>query len=81
MESKEILTRVVTKEVLRLSLTGQEAGGKDNVHGEFGTTSDWTANKAVVMSWVGDQANIDHILHVIVLLDAGSDRTPSEKAA
>jgi len=50
----EIARRVVNKEVLRRAFQGLALPYTgDNVHGEFGTVSDWPAHRPVVQTWIG----------------------------
>ncbi|TMQ06654.1 MAG: hypothetical protein E6J90_45825 [Deltaproteobacteria bacterium] len=53
----EIAKRVVNKEVLRRAFEPlQLPYSGDNVHGEFGSVSDWTGYRGAVVAWVGGNA-------------------------
>jgi hypothetical protein len=61
VRSEPIFRRVMIKEVLRRAfaqaLGGIGLSGGENVHGEFGSVADWTANEPAVHAWLQDSQN------------------------
>jgi len=76
----EIAQRVVNKEVLRRAFTGTAiAYSGDNVHGEFGTVSEWTAHRTVVQAWI--TANAQELADIVrTILRRTEMNTPAESA-
>ncbi|MFN7970780.1 MAG: DEAD/DEAH box helicase [Acidobacteriota bacterium] len=64
----EIAKRVVNKEVLRRAFEPlQLPYSGDNVHGEFGSASDWAGFRAAVAAWVGANPQTIHEICSAVL--------------
>lgn len=79
MTSQAIFQRVLVKEVMRQAFplaemnlqaagVGLASGGTDNVHGEFGSVSDWIHYAPEIAAWLNDPANEGAILSVLDIL-------------
>lgn len=79
MRSQEIFQRVLTKEVLRQAFpvarlhlqamgVGLTSDGTDNVHGEFGTITDWTHYAPEIAAWLNNPANESEICSALAIL-------------
>jgi len=59
--SEDIFKRIVYKEILKKAFDdcGISTDQNDNVHGQFGTVTDWKGkNKAIILNWLKAQENI-----------------------
>ena len=64
----EIIRRVVNKEVLQRAFGPLDLPySGDNVHGEFGTVSEWTDHRGQVVRWINDNsATIEEVCRAVV---------------
>ena len=81
VRTREIAERVIYKEILNRSLGQNSMSQTDNVHGSFGSVSDWSTNQEVVEKWIrGNKSTINHIIRVVTKSTAISDSEKKEIA-
>ncbi|MCS6925254.1 MAG: DEAD/DEAH box helicase [Candidatus Binatia bacterium] len=76
LKSKEILRRVLAKEVLRRAFQAASpasAPSADSVHGEFGTVDEWKSVAPRIRDWIFAPAHEPEIRQIIDVLCAGSE--------
>ena len=93
LRSPDILKRVLSKEVIYNAfrqVPGFAADYENNVHGEFGTISDWEVNRNTLVEWIkNNRQKIEQIVQLLVteteldvkkeeLIDWGLNRFVSE---
>lgn len=73
LERPEIFMRILNKEILKRAFECVDLKNEDlsdNIHGEFGISSNWNIYKPIVQKWIED--NKDTILNLIKFLKKGT---------
>lgn len=81
-ERAPILRRMAAKELLRRAFVGcgfESAGGRESVHGEFGSIHEWPARAAAIAGWLGSPEGRATSSHVLATLQAGTGGVASAK--
>lgn len=77
VRTREIAERIVYKEILYAAFGISKPGSSDSVHGNFGTISEWGANKEIVYEWLNN--NNDKIKHIIKVVTRGTELTEKQR--
>jgi DEAD/DEAH box helicase domain-containing protein len=85
LTSESIFKRVLIKEVLRQAFLSDPAlplsGNGDNVHGEFGSITDWETCEPTVRDWIQNPAHRTIIEAIISVLSTGTPWAGSDPEA
>lgn len=76
VRTKEIAERIIYKEIL-YSAIGSDTNNSENVHGSFGTISDWKINAMKVQEWINK--NTYKITHIIETVTRGTELSKLHK--
>lgn len=74
--TKEIAERIIYKEILYAALKNENSG-KDSVHGNFGTVSQWDKYKDGVANWLS--SNHEEVWRIIQVVTMGTEITVVQK--